>query len=69
MWSFPPVKTIYLKRIQIYRFDLSSPKMIFAPADAQLSKDIGEDDEDVVNQVRLTPPYLARTEHADLTSS
>lgn len=30
--------------------------MIFIPADAQLSKDIGEDDEDVVNQVRPHHP-------------
>ena len=50
--------------IQIYRFELGSyeslNKMILMRSDATLAKDIGQDDEDVINQVSHMNPWVFR---------
>ncbi|OCB86785.1 WD40 repeat-like protein [Sanghuangporus baumii] len=49
----------------VYRFDLRSPestnKMILTRSDASLAKDVGQDDEDVINQISANHAYLACT--------
>ncbi|EJD02384.1 WD40 repeat-like protein [Fomitiporia mediterranea MF3/22] len=50
----------------VYRFDLTPPKMILALSDANFTKEIGQDDEDVVNQLALSAnrAYFACTTDA-----
>ncbi|KAL5511180.1 hypothetical protein ACEPAH_4395 [Sanghuangporus vaninii] len=49
----------------VYRFDFGSSestnKMILTRSDASLAKDVGQDDEDVINQISANHAYLACT--------
>lgn len=49
---WPCVVRVDTHTVKAYSFDMSVPKMVLSPSDAQKVLELGEDDDDVLNEVR-----------------